>query len=86
MGDALYKDAHNRRIRRQMVEAQLSSELEQARLDSGEVVARRTTLGSAPAVANPNPNPDPNPDPNLNPNPDPNPTLPLPLTPPYPYP
>ena len=33
MGDALYKDAHNRRIRRQMVEAQLSSELEQVRSD-----------------------------------------------------
>ena len=31
MGEALYRDAHNRRIRRQMVEAQLSSELEQAR-------------------------------------------------------
>jgi len=31
VGDALYKDAHNRRIRRQMVEAQLSSELEQVR-------------------------------------------------------
>ena len=30
----MYKDAHNRRIRRQMVEAQLSSELEQARSDS----------------------------------------------------
>ena len=27
----MYKDAHNRRIRRQMVEAQLSSELEQVR-------------------------------------------------------
>ena len=31
VGEALYRDAHNRRIRRQMVEAQLSSELEQAR-------------------------------------------------------
>jgi len=34
VGEALYRDAHNRRIRRQMVEAQLSSELEQARSSS----------------------------------------------------
>jgi hypothetical protein len=31
VGDALYKDAHNRRLRRQMLQEQLNAELEEVR-------------------------------------------------------